>query len=142
MGTKTESPKAGYFGTPAKDPKSPTGNVTALVSREKVERLLKYGPAHKFYESFYCVRETLSDPHAIFPYNEDEWTGYCYTRKVENRYTNAGSQVPVEDGFTFAVFVTDTMKVIEWGFEPAKRDHEDTLMNDRQGRLRDAIWRR
>jgi len=134
--------KSGYLETPVRNPHAPTGTVAAYLSLEKVQRFLKYGPAHKFYEAQWCVRSTLCDPHAILRYNEDEWRGYCYARSEEMRYTNSGSRVPVEPGFVFLVFVTEEMRVIEWGFEYAKRDDRDLPMNDRGGSMREVLWRR
>lgn len=135
------NPRAGYLETPARNPLALTGTVTACLSLEKVQRYLKYGPGHKFYE-VQCVRATLFDPHAILRYNEDEWRGYCYARSEEMRYTNSGSKVSVEPGFVFLVFVTEKMRVIEWGFEFASRDDCDLPMNDRGGSMREVIWRR
>lgn len=134
-------PRAGYLETPAKSPWSPAGNVTAYLSLEKIQRFQKYGPGHKFHE-VRCVRASLSDPGAILRYNEDEWNGFCYTRLERTRYTNQGSQVPAEAGFVFLVFVTDNLRIIEWGFEPANRDDGELPMDDRGGSLGELIWRR
>lgn len=130
---------AGSLETPIINPRTNTRD-TARIAREKVERFLKYGPAHKFYEAMYSVREALSDPDAIIAYNEDEWRGFCYARRTLHRFTNRGDRLTIEEGMVYVVFVTDTMKVVEWGLEFADRDDPRLPLDRRAGALGEVLW--
>jgi len=133
--------KSGYYETPTVDPR--TGHAaTAYISGSKVQGLLKYGPADKFHQVLTSVRETLVDPDIILAYNEDEWSGYCYCKLVKTVPTKQGTKVPRPDRFTFAVFVTDTFKVIEWGLEPCDPwgEYPAVPKNQRGGNMGEILW--
>lgn len=137
-----ETPKAGYLECSARAPTVDGGNTKAYLSQDKIQRFMKYGPQYKAYEAAYCVRSALADPHAILRYTEDEWSGYCYARRSAVRYLNSGSEVPNRPDFVFVVFVTESMKIVEWGFEKADPDDPDLPLNDRGGAMREIVWSR
>jgi hypothetical protein len=135
---KSDRSVPGFLETPAVCPRT-KGTVVALISYKKATDLQKYGPAYKYNEMLSLVRETLVDPHAIWAYNQDEFGGYCYTRPANYACTNRGTKAKRPEGMIFAVFVTDSMKVIEWGWEPHDRDDTDRPMIW-EGRLEAKLW--
>lgn len=138
-GPPADRPKPGYLSTPIIHPTT-KATATAYVAWDKANHYLKYGPAHKFYELLYLVRETLiDDKNSCFPYNDDEFAGYLYTLHADYAMNNQGQRARPPLGKVFAVFLTGGLKVADWGWEV-----EDPQMPDRPAihveRLEAPIW--
>ncbi len=135
-----DAPKPGFLETPVVCPIN-GGKTTALIPISRAQHFQKYGPGHKFYELLGLVRETLLDPDAYFPYKDDDFTGYCFTRAAGYAVKNDGTRVDPPVGMVFAVFMSAGLKVTDWGWE-----HEDESERYRLkvhvNRLERAIWSR
>ena len=137
------TPPPGYVETPIVDPSKPSSTRRARIAIAKLDRYREKGPFFKYYEALYPVRDTLADPEYILAYKEDDWDGYCYARRVTSGRNNDGTERAYEEGFTFVVFVTKTLKVIEWGFEPCDRWDRPGMPADlRDGHMGEVLWPR
>ena len=132
--------KRGFLSTPVICPHGHE-KTTAYIPYSKATHFQKYGPQHKFYELLHLLRPTLADPDAYFPYVADDFAGFCYTGRLSFAYTNRGQQVEPPEGMVFVVFLTDNLKVTDWGWEYHDRDDPVRPLVS-EGRLEEALWSR
>lgn len=131
-------PPSGFLSTSAIDPRS--GAVSAAyVPVRRATFLANFGPMHKFHELLTLVRDTLRTPDCCFPYLADELRGYGFTLRARYSVRNDGRRVRPPVGCVFVVFLTESMKVTDWGWEQEDGSRPGWARL-REGRLGDPLW--
>ena len=113
--------------------------LEAWIPLHRARQLANWGPNYMFHELLTLVPETLSRPHAIFPFVADEFRGWCYSRRARMACTGGGRRIPAPAGRVFTVFVSTRMIVADWGWELASAG-EPTLPVLQDGLLGDPTW--
>lgn len=132
--------KRGYVETPTLNPHT-GAPVNARIAQDKLLGFAYRGPSYKFHQGLQSVRAVLADPEFVLEYKEEDWTGYCYARRLAEVPDRNGRNQPCEEGFTFLVFVTKDFKVIEWGLEPCDRWQRPGMpANVRNGEMGVVLW--
>lgn len=99
------------------------------------------GPAHLFY-NLNNVPFAISNPCAIFKGLEREGheNSYCYAARPARRFISDTESVPVQDGFTFLVFVNSSLEIFDWGFEETHPNSK--LPTGYSARYKQIIWQK
>ena len=121
----------GYTFTNGKHPHRP-GTCEFKIPTDLIERYLRYGPAHKFFD-LHLLPHILQHPMAIFEglEREEQQNGLCYAgippfiRRESKAAISRGRaeldllELPPPPGMTFAVFMTVRYVIFDWRWERA-----------------------
>ena len=113
--------------------------LEAWIPLYRARQLANWGPSYVFHELLTLVPETLSRPHAIFPFVALELRGWCYSRRARMACAGNGRRIPAPAGRVFTVFVSTRMIVARWGWELAFPG-EPTLPVLQDGLLGGPTW--
>ncbi|MFN2507197.1 MAG: hypothetical protein ABR589_00295 [Chthoniobacterales bacterium] len=135
------SSKSGFFTEQGLDP-SGRGARDFYISQSRIRHFLRYGPAHKFFESL-SIPYVLQNPSVIFSGLEREnfQNGLCYAGLPPVQYLDADVTAPPPRGMIFAVFANADFHIFEWRWEKADSNNYGYPM-DAQTRFTQIQWSR
>lgn len=139
----------GYTFTEGKNPRG-SGTREFKIPSDLIERYLRYGPAHKFFD-LHILPHVLQNPGAIFEglERDEQQNGLCYAgippsirREIKGSTGRGGAELdlielPPPDGMTFAVFMNVRYVIFDWRWEQADANNAghpiewDTRFNKR-----------
>ena len=140
-GTAEMPPKAGYFTERGVDPSSGgKKHCDFYISQRQVRHYMRYGPAHKFFDSL-TIPYILLHPSVIFLglKRENMEKGLCYAGIPPVRYVNAEVTAPPHPGMIFMVFVDDKSHVFNWRWERVDKSNNSYPI-DSKDRFTKTIW--